>query len=54
MLTLFYIYMRHRGKVTVVLREVKADEVDDLVSVLNLLSDDGELYYREPMLMGVN
>ncbi|MEH6307475.1 hypothetical protein RYH73_17630 [Olivibacter sp. CPCC 100613] len=54
MLTLFYIYMRYRGEVTVVLREVRADEVDNLVSALNLLSDNGEIYYKKPVTVGIN
>lgn len=54
MLTMFYIYMRHQGEVIVVLRDVRADEVDNLVSVLNLLSDSGELYYKKQISLSIN
>ncbi|MGK9120158.1 hypothetical protein [Olivibacter jilunii] len=54
MLTLFYIYMRYRGEVTIVLREVRAEEVNNLVNALNLLSDNGEVFYKKAVPASIN
>lgn len=40
--------MRHNRSVTLIIENVAATEVDDLVKSLNALNDYGEVYYKAP------
>lgn len=44
---LYQIWMRHRGEVTLIMENVHEQEVDSLVKTLNLLSNEGEVYYKK-------
>jgi len=41
------IFMYHRGEIVVVLENVDPVEIDSLVKSLNMLSDYGEVYYKQ-------
>ncbi|SEM62407.1 hypothetical protein SAMN05661044_05653 [Olivibacter domesticus] len=44
----YNIFARHRGKVTLVNTQLTEQDATDQVNVLNLLNDEGEIYYKLP------
>jgi hypothetical protein len=44
----YSIFARHRGKVTLVNSKLTEQDATDQVKTLNLLNDEGEIYYKLP------